>query len=215
MSKIRFGIISGAGPMAGATLYQTVIQGLQEKGAYHDADFPEILLYNYPFSDMLDGNGSNYMVSQQLDEALSLLAEHVDHIYIACQTLHLFLPKERLEALKVISLIDLIDKHCQDMKQSLAVVASLTSALNNLHPDALNIECHYIEKERSQNAIVAILQGKEPDLAWLHEASLNQPVLLGCTEYSVTLQNSAWNIVDPIKLAAQDIIHRFLNSTNS
>ena len=208
-NKPKFGIVSGAGPMAGLVLYKNAIQILQKQGCYQDADFPEIILYNYPFSDMLDGNGNNPIIARQLEQVLLLLSNQVDIIYIACQTLHLFLPKERLSQLNVVSLLDLIDVASKPYEK-IHVIASKTSYKNNLHGKNLKISCEYIEVEKSEQAIIDILKGKTPDLAWIEHASIFQPVLLGCTEYSVALDYCNWNVIDPIKLAANDLVRQFL-----
>lgn len=207
--KIKFGIVSGAGPMAGLALYHNAIKNLQQQGCYQDADFPEIILYNYPFSNMLDGNGNNPIVTQQFEQVLLFLSKTVDVIYIACQTLHLFLPKERLLQLKVVSLLDLTDS-ASKVYEKLSVVASRTSYENDLHGKNLKTTCEYIDVDRSEHAIVAILKGETPDLSWIEQASRINPVLLGCTEYSVALATCNWNVIDPIKLAANDLANRWM-----
>jgi len=52
-----FGIISGAGPMAGALLYQQIIELLQALGAWQDSDFPAITIMNVPL-DRSDSSSS-------------------------------------------------------------------------------------------------------------------------------------------------------------
>lgn len=212
MTKPKFGIVSGAGPIAGALLYQQTITLLQEKGCYQDADFPEIIIHNVPFADMLDGHCDNPTVSQQLEESLTFLSKRVDVIYIACQTLHLFLSEETLSLLKVKSLMQLVDEVCGSSTAPLQIVASRTSAKNKLHQQRMKTPAHYIEMEKSAEAINEILKGHTPDLDFVYQASLKGPVLLGCTEYTIPLQNSDWNVIDPIILAAKDMTNRFLNS---
>ncbi|MCH9755591.1 MAG: hypothetical protein K0U37_00160 [Gammaproteobacteria bacterium] len=206
--KITFGIVSGAGPMAGALLYQKAIEKLQAEGCFKDADFPEILLYNYPFSNMLEGTLDKASIRSQLENTLMFLAQTVDVIYIACQTLHLFLPKARLKALKVVSLLDLVNVAVRPHNK-LYVVASKTSCENKLHETYLKPLCECLDVTKSEAAIVSILKGKTPSLDWIEQASREYPVLLGCTEYSVALAKSTWNLIDPITLATNDLVRRF------
>lgn len=208
--KIKFGIISGAGPMAGALLYQRVIESLQAKGAWQDADFPEIILLNIPFSEMLFGKTENKKVRAELLTALSYLAQTVDYIYIACQTLHIFLSQEEMKQYKIVSLLSLISL-ALTKKDNISVVASMTSRLFNLHTKHLHIPCHYLEPERSERAIEDILKGKSPNLEWLEKLAVENEIILGCTEFSVALQKTTGKFIDPITLAATDIIDKFIH----
>lgn len=209
--KVTFGIVSGAGPMAGALLYQKAIEKLQAQGCFRDEDFPEILVYNYPFSNMLEGTLEQATIRGQLEKALVFLGQTVDVIYIACQTLHLFLPRARLKALKVVSLLDLVDEAVRPHSK-LYVVASKTSCENKLHETYLKPLCECLDITKSEAAIVSILKGKFPSLDWIEQASFKHPVLLGCTEYSVVLAKSTWNLIDPITLATNDLVRRFCAS---
>ncbi len=64
------GIIGGAGPMAGALLFKKIIARCQKKyNCVHDEDFPEIILLNVPFAQMLKQNTkyqNELMVREQL-----------------------------------------------------------------------------------------------------------------------------------------------------
>src|SRR5690606_27079959 len=89
--KKRLGIISGAGPMAGALFLKKIIKAYQAIGAWKDEDFPLMYLINYPFSDMLN-NGYEYnLIQKELLSCIDELQFKCDYIVITCQTLHLFL----------------------------------------------------------------------------------------------------------------------------
>ena len=206
----RFGIISGAGPMAGALLYQRVIEKLQREGACRDADFPTILLLNYPFSEMLSEKLDNNKVREELITALSQVSKSVDHVYIACQTLHGFLEAPELDEFKVVSLLALTKQAIGKNTKNIAVVASRTSRHFALHPKYLELPCEYVECDQSEVAIDAILSGKMPDLTWFEMLSKKHRVILGCTEFSVALQKSIGDFIDPIELAADDIVRKFI-----
>jgi len=210
--KHSYGIISGAGPMAGALMYEQVINKLQLKGAWLDHHFPSILLMNVPFSPMLDGNGDNPRVQQELLDALELLKPQCHRIYIACQTLHLFLTEEQLNHYGVISLLHLTQKAVSTEKRSLKVIASKTSRQSDLHGQWLKRPCNYVEPELAEQAIEAILKGQHPDMQWAVTLAKKNPLLLGCTEFSVALKDcSSEGIIDPVLLAAEDIVSHYLN----
>lgn len=209
---LKFAIISGAGPMAGALLYELVIEKLQAKGAWRDQDFPNILLHNIPFANMLNGHADCDIVRNQLLAALCFLKRYCDFIYISCQTLHAFLSPEEIKQNKVVSLLDLIKARIQNEDKNIFVIASNTSRLINLHSKALNKACKYIEPNRAEQAIGKVLRGEPSDLYWVENIAHQQIVILGCTEFSVALRSTkAPYIIDPIKLAANDIVQKFLS----
>lgn len=209
----RFGIISGAGPMTGISLLKQTIQLFQKNGAWKDADFPEIHFINFPFSEMLEDNFNKEQVHKELDQCLAELQERCDHIIIACNTLHLFLPDRKIPQL--INLVELIKKRLPANANPL-VVASMTSSKKNLHGQLLNTSCEYWNPSQSQNMINEILKGKEIDLQWLHNLAINRLIILGCTEFSLAMEDSdeITNIIDPIKIAAQTVFDLSRKSTN-
>ncbi len=203
----KFGIISGAGPMAGALLYQQVITILQANGSWRDADFPAILLMNVPFSEMLSGETDNPVVKKELLHSLNFISNQVDYVYIACQTLHTFLTPEEMIKNKVVSLLSLT-KAALAKRNTVSVVASKTSRLSDLHSRHMGIECRYLEPDKAERAIEAILRGDTNKLIWLEALAKEEDILLGCTEFSVATQHSSGRFIDPIKLAANDIVKK-------
>jgi aspartate/glutamate racemase len=212
----RFGIISGAGPMAGALLYTHIITLCQKRGAWQDCDFPDILLRNVPFSPMLGGQKHQPVVKNQLHQALKSLKNHVDYIYIACQTLHGFLSLEDMERFKVVSLLDIIQQATHLEKRPVSIIASQTSCAMGLHLPFLPKGSSYIEQERSSYAIETILKGHRPDMHWVEDMAKETPLLLGCTEFSVALK-ACENplIIDPLKEAADNAVERFHSTFSS
>src|SRR5690242_12952717 len=100
------GIIGGAGPMAGALLFQKIVQMCQAQyGCKEDADFPEITLFSYPFLDMLRNVGFNERkkLQEQLQECFVRFAK-MNIVAIACNTLHEFLPA------RPVSLVHMIEE---------------------------------------------------------------------------------------------------------
>ncbi len=195
--------------MAGALLYQKVITKLQQQGASRDSEFPEISLLNYPFSEMLTGDINNSQVRNELLAALAQVGRFSDYVYIACQTLHGFLQTNELTDCKVVSLLDLTKQALAATQQAVVVVASKTSREFNLHPKYLECECEYVECDQSEAAIDAILAGIDTPINWLEDLARDKAVILGCTEFSVATQHSKSKFVDPIELAAEDIVSKF------
>jgi aspartate/glutamate racemase len=130
------------------------------------------------------------------------LQANCDYIVIACNTLHLFLPQEK--SAKLISLIDLIKNKIPTGTKPI-ILASYTSAAQNLHGRLLKMECEYWQPANSQSFINEILQGKKPELDWIVDLAKTRMLILGCTEYSLALEElpPSENVIDPIKLAAQ------------
>lgn len=200
--KKSFGIISGAGPMAGICLMTQIMQYCQQQGAWRDRDFPEIRLHNIPFSEMLEPGFDTTIVRAELDNALTELEKNSSNLIIACNTLHLFLPSRNIPGF--VNLIDLVKSKIPDGCVPI-VVASKTSAENNLHGKLLNINCEYWHPDKSQRLIDAILAGKTVDLNFLVDLAKQRTVILGCTEYSLAVQHLSLPdaVIDPLKLAAE------------
>ena len=93
--EIKIGIIGGAGPLAGTYLIQKIIEICQkEYGSNQDAEFPHMLLLNYPFSDMLSQEIEPKKIESELQSCFQFFARNqVQYAAIACNTLHIFLPK--------------------------------------------------------------------------------------------------------------------------
>ena len=197
-----FGIIGGAGPLSSLTLNKQLIRLCQKNGGWKDLDFPEIRLISFPFSEMLEGEVDSSIVQLELAECLLELEKTCDYIVIACNTLHLFLPERPLP--KLIHLIKLIKKQIPEGTIPL-ILATHTSAQANLHGRLFDLPCEYWNPEQSQNTINAILRGESPNLDWIGELAKTRLVILGCTEYSLALENAPphVNIIDPLQLAAQ------------
>jgi aspartate/glutamate racemase len=127
---------------------------------------------------------------------------------IACNTLHLFLSKEKIPQL--VNLIKLAKKQLPKNAKPL-VLASRTTAKEKLYDKLLGIKCEYWQPEQSQAIINDILQGKKADLSWIVGLAKTRTVILGCTEYSLAMENYPLipNLIDPLKLAAQKFFEIF------
>ncbi len=204
----KVGIVGGAGPMAGLLLCQKIIQLCQQKyQCQQDADFPYIMLLNYPFADMLNMEQAGVkreIIQEQLNECFKTFSMRGIQLgAIACNTLHAFLNFQ--PPLKVVHIIEQTAAVLKQkkVKRSL-VLCSQTSAQSQLHASYFN--CCYPTNGFQQEVDVlidCILAGQETKedvyrlTASLQDfyASLNDSenpfgIVLGCTELSVL--NDKW-----------------------
>ncbi len=204
LKKPIFGIIGGAGPMASLSLAKKLICLCQKSGLWKTSDFPALRLINYPFSEMINADLNPHKLREELDQCLLELEKTCNYIVIACNTLHLFLPERPLP--KLIHLIQPIKGQIPEGTIPL-ILATQTSAQANLHGRLLDLPCEYWNPEQSENTINAILRGECPDLEWIDELAKTRLVILGCTEYSLALENATphVNVIDPLQLAAQSL----------
>ena len=77
MKPKSIGIIGGAGPLAGAFLLDRVLSISSKKyGCYKDADFPEIFLISFPFSEMLSPNLNIAQLRKELRQCINQLRQN-------------------------------------------------------------------------------------------------------------------------------------------
>ena len=240
----KVGIIGGAGPMAGALLFQKIIRICQEEyGCRNDEDFPYIMLLNFPFADMLSEGGSlsqGSLIKDQLKDCILRLQENeIEIAAIACNTLH-----ESLNGieLKDISLIHMIEETALFLDSiqlfSTVVLCSNTSFECRLHQRYF--DCTYSDENlhaQAQDVINKILAGKQcSDDSKMLADQLNSKLLLlgkekekkiglvlGCTEFSVLndqfplrLNGLSENffIIDPNQIVAEKICKLIFKNNN-
>lgn len=192
--KKSLGIVSGAGPMAGVVLMQKIIELYQQQGSWKDADFPLIRLLNYPFSDMLSDDYDIQAIQKELLMCLNELSASCDYVLISCQTLHAFLPKNYNNP-KLLDFFGIIQASLPP--GPIWVAASYTSSQKQLHSVKLNRDCFYLNPKKCQSKIDSILKGEQTDMSWLEKKAESQPLLLGCTEFSIPFHNKKTPCIDP------------------
>lgn len=233
----RVGIIGGAGPMAGALLFQKIIQICQKLYCCQaDADFPSITLLSYPFAQMLQNPDKRQkkLLREQLNECLfNFYRNEVDIAAIACNTLHEFLDPA---AAKPRFFLHMIEETASTLKQSqiesVLVLCSTTAAEGRLHRKYF--DCLYPDPDfqiKVQSCIDQILAGKQSRedakalvsqlnayLVGAREAKIG--LVLGCTEFSVfneqfPLQlnglDARFRILDPNEIIAEKICRLVFN----
>jgi len=67
-----------------------------------------------------------------------------------------------------------------------------------------------VNASESDKLINTILKGDTPDLRRLEKLTLDNTDILGCTELSVACRHMSANFVDPVELAALDIMQKFI-----
>lgn len=227
----RVGIIGGAGPMAGALLFQKIIQNCQKLySCQADADFPSITLLSYPFAQMLQNpdRTQKTLLKEQLNECLfNFVRNDIEIAAIACNTLHEFLDPSTTKPPTFLHMIEEIAWMLQQsqIKHTL-VLCSTTAAECQLHKKYF--DCQYPSQTfqvQIQGCIDQILVGKQSReeaqvlayqlntyLAELEETTIG--LVLGCTEFSVfneqfpLLSNgldARFCVVDPNQIMAEKI----------
>jgi aspartate racemase len=237
----KVGIVGGAGPMAGLLLCQKIIQICQQKyGCKQDADFPYLMLLNYPFADMLKTGSviQQELLKMQLAECFETFASKGIQLgAIACNTLHAFLSaKTPIQVVNIIEQTEQALKNKQ-VKASL-VLCSRTSVQSKLHQSRFN--CLYPNDDwqiEIDCLIDRVLAGQESvrDVEQLicqirnfrSELSINQEepfgLVLGCTEFSVL--NEKWPlscygldgcfaVIDSSQILAEEICESVFEKQN-
>ncbi len=189
-TKPRIGVIGGAGPMAGALLFEKIIHVSQKNGCKIDADFPYCILMNYPFSPMLTQGYDKNKLENELKECFDqMVKNNVSVAAIACNTLHAFITSIP-ESIQLVHMIEETKNyvHLQGWESPL-ILCSSTSAQVKLHARYFN--CRY--PNTSLQKTVDILIDKITEGCDLKEASEllsaacreEGPIVLGCTELTL------------------------------
>lgn len=233
----QIGIVGGAGPMAGALLFQKIIEICQEQySCKDDGDFPSILLFSYPFVDMLQNprEAQRSIIKQQLNNCISKLADSgAETVVIACNTLHQFLEPSKVKNTALVHMID-ETRLCIERSQvnRSLILCTTTSAQCKLH--SRYFECSYPDdnfQTNIQELIHKILAGKHSrkDAKNLCKQlndflSSNEKekigIVLGCTEFSVFNEqfslrlnglSERFHVFDPIQIVAEKICRNIFN----
>ena len=93
--KKKIGIIGGADPAASCLLYKKIISVcLQRKDCKNGADFPEMIIVNYPFAHVMQVSEATRLKDVAINQLQycinSLEMHHIDLLALACNTYHAF-----------------------------------------------------------------------------------------------------------------------------
>lgn len=215
MKPRTIGIVGGAGPLAGSLLLQRVFsQAGSVYGCYRDADFPEVLLLSFPFSNMLSPDCNEILVKEELAQALHRLKTYgASVLAIACNTLHAFLDENK----DIEGLIHLPKMLAEVIPASLAPLVLCTSMAARYKLHQRFFACQYPEDTmqlRIDRLIEKILQGERQEVLLLElqeiiESQRTHTIILGCTElsmFSTSLAIPHKLIIDPLEIMVSRLL---------
>ena len=193
----KLGIIGGAGPLASALLYETIIQNSLVLGRA----IPEIILINFPFTRGLsleEKKMNEKVIVDELNYCINLLLKmEVERAILACNTLHLFLKRLPHETIKFRYLPELVlEAARKNQHHRLLILGTENTRQSQLYqlPDIQTIYPSLKNQQLIDEIINRILEGKilENDSLLvsqvIEQTSLFKDfegVVLGCTDFPV------------------------------
>jgi len=222
MKPKSIGIIGGAGPLAGAFLLKRILSLSGEVyGCYRDADFPQVFLISFPFSEMLCPDMDIAKLRKELSGCLEQLRKNgASVLAIACNTLHAFLD-EKDELNDLVHLLRTLAEEIS-LSDTPLVFCTSTSVQFGLHKQFF--PCTYPDTQTQQEVdriIDQILRGADQSvilekLEKLLQVQTTNTIILGCTElslFSAYLSVPNKQIIDPLEVIANKILQKsFLNN---
>lgn len=216
------GIVGGAGPMASAFLYASILRICQQKYNANDyAEFPEILLVSYPFT-----RGDKEKIRTEIAKCFSKLKKAGASLFsVASHSFHGFLPTTPKRGF--INLVTESLKEAKRLKISKALVlASETTIRLHLYEQP-GIDCVYppdADQIRVNQLIRQVAGGKVNDaqskelkrmISYLQKTLCFDGVLIACTElplihakFPIVLK--ALPIIDTIQVLANVLVEKSL-----
>jgi aspartate racemase len=218
----RLGIIGGAGPLASALLYETLIQESYARGV----QIPEIILINYPFTrglSLTEKNENEKTIQDELNYCIKILLKNdVELAVLACNTLHLFLKSFSHLSIPFYSIPELVTDAAQKHQHHrLLILGTENTCCSGLYQHS-GIQTVYPSEKNQKliNGVIdRVLEGKilRGDSVLvshvIKDASrLNDfdGVVLGCTDFPVLHHRfpiaSVKPIYDSIKIPAKTLV---------
>lgn len=209
----KIGIIGGAGPLAGALLLKSFIMECQRA----ELPVPEIHLINIPFTGGATTK-SNELAETQLREGVEhLISCGVDIALVACNTLHLFLPKTTLPILSLPECV--MEEAKRQSCTSLLILGTEKTCSSLLYHSGIKTVYLPEEDQMTLNRIIdRVLKGKllkedaitmEKTLERLSKTNFFDGIVLGCTDLPVLFDKfpieSKIPLYDSIKIPAQKL----------
>jgi len=217
MKPKSIGIVGGAGPLAGAALLDRILcLSNSAYGCYKDADFPQIWLLSYPFSEMLTPETNAAQIRQELSNCLNQLRQNGAAILaIACNTLHAFLD-EQTDRSDLVHLPGEIAAALQPTEIPLVLCTS-TSRQFALHQHFFRCEYPDAHTQTQVDKLIEQILRGAPQQLILEKllkilcAQTATTIILGCTELSLFtkhLKSCQKTIIDPLEIVAQKIVDK-------
>jgi len=211
------GIIGGAGPMASAFLYSTLIELCQKKYGSEDYDqFPEIIIDSFPFM-----RGDPQRIREDISKCLAKLKKAGAELYcIACNSFHAFLPDVSHYAFVHLIEEALKEAEATNIKKALILAAPRTIELKLYERGSL--ECIYPPAKEQQriSAIIREVAGGKVDedqgaelksmVKHLHSMTPFDGVIIACTELPLIHKkfhlHGSLPILDTIEILARKLV---------
>lgn len=224
MKSIRIGILGGIGPEATGEFYLKLINEFQkQKLVKENTDFPQIIINSIPAPELIFSKIDNNMVIPYLTGLKELEKIGVDFIVMVCNTIHFFY--EQLQKEIAIPIIDLrkevIKSLLAQSSTTITVLGSSTTVKEGLYSHN-SINCLNptdFELETLGQAIFKFNQGIEKhkqigiakEIAEKYFNKGAQKIILGCTELSLMLEDSALPTIDTIDILVAAVINKYQN----
>ncbi len=204
------GVLGGMGPESTAMFYQELIKQCQKQyGAQYDKDYPEILIYNLPIPDIVEGLGNPERVLPALIEGIKRLESiGVDFITMPCNTAEYFYRDMKKEiSIPFLSIIEETAKKVKSVGyKKVGLLATETTIVNGNYNSAFEkFEIGLVvpeEQDKVTRIILNILAGKKLEkdkevLKTIIRGLKNkgaEAIILGCTDIPVLLKQDDVNV---------------------
>lgn len=224
------GIIGGMGPEASAYMYKRMIElSIQEFGAKHNDDFPEIVIYSIPVPDFISDSANRVKALEMLQERVKKLNNlNLSCLAIACNTAHILY--DDLQSYSVIPLISMVEEVSQQVSAAnlstvgfLGTPSTIKSGLYQRSLEKYHIKTivpndeQIVVLERIIRSVIAgnSTQKDNNELKKIADSLKQrgaQGIILGCTElplvFPTTYGLPVYNSVEILSLALLRIYYK-------
>lgn len=217
------GILGGMGPQATLELYRRIIEiSVRRYGARRNQDYPHLLISNLPAPDLInDARQLDEVTEQLVTESRALAAAGAEVQALACNTLHLCLP--RLAAAsdaRFLSMVEeSIERAAQLRPRTVGLLGSRTTVESGLYAEPLAARGIAVvtptpaEQRKVVGMIRRVLSGRrrrdDPRTLLRIAKGLRRRgadvVILGCTELPLLVQTPRPWLVDSVQVLAESV----------
>lgn len=216
----KLGIIGGAGPLASALFYETLVHECYRL----NGSLPEILLLNYPFTRLLKPEEklqNSFRTQIELNYCLDALKMGgIEIAVLVCNTLHLELAKISLRSIQFQKIPSLVLEDIGERKgERLLLLGTQNTCNSSLYQESgKTIFLPSSDEQQVVDKVIDhILEGKicKEDSSLLDDLIKNYSecidgVILGCTDLPVLHHHfplqTELSIYDSVKISAKSIL---------
>lgn len=224
---IKIGILAGMGPKSTSPFLDLVIEQCQKQyGAFHDIDFPHIIIYSLPtpfyIHQKIDHKNMEFSIIEGLQKLESI---GVDFISMPCNTAHKYF--ETLKNCIKIPLLNIVDATVKCLEKEskkvtlFATRETVDAKIYQLTLQQANIEL--ILKEEWQQEVDHLIQGVkygenqgklsliiERLSTYLHDEHIDT-IIIACTDItSIKKTMTDFTIIDSSEALAEETIRMYL-----